>query len=569
MEESGRPRDAEGEKRRRRLTGLLPLLFLLSMTLSAVTGYLLGRNASQPSGQLVDTITIGPETPAAVRTIHMSGQILTDSGEPYRDGVVRLHSQVREAVTDGEGRFFFEDVEPGEHTIEVVDQGENVLARSKVELRQQAAAQTLSVAGRAQGDYTVKVSVDVRFVEFTVYLYEDAARLELALDRVYALTDEGALLAPAGAASVDRGAVAFPSGTVVTADHTVVLPGALILPDNTVVPRSGGDHTTGDGAVVRAEGGVLLPDGSVIGGDGAISRPGGQAVQPADGPYQILPGDTLPVLAGTETPPPAQTAGPDVPSPAPSPADAPAPTPAPTPAGDTAQASPAPAATPEPDHTPGPSPVPTGGPAPGPSPAPTAGPEASPAPTPTPAPTQVPAPTPTPPGGGGHGGGDHEPPVTPTERPGEISVSESADGTVYTGWRSTGEIDLFRNREDTAQSGAILPGSKGYYLFRLQNGGETGLAYEIALAEEKLHLPLRFRLAPDGEGGGAAWSEPLPGPEAAEISLTTGEIPAGGAQLYRLEWEWPLDSGSDETDTRAGSLADGERVYLLRLTIRY
>ncbi len=168
-------------------------------------------------------------------------------------------------------------------------------------------------------------------------------------------------------------------------------------------------------------------------------------------------------------------------------------------------------------------------------------------------------------GGGSSGGGsqtgDGENPTSPG---GFLRVyGENREGG-YAEWVQSSDIDLFYNRVNGAQE-KIAPGTFGYYQFRLQNTRTSRLDIRIALAENGLHLPLRFTLTPLGADGGELGGQAVSGFLPANGSLVLDTAIDGGAVVtYRLDWEWPVD-GNDALDTQIGTGAD--LVYLLSMAI--
>ena len=165
------PAGREGEKNRRRsLTPLLLLLLFLLLATSCIVGFLLGRT-TEPGrfGALIDTIVLSPEqtpstplpvdpspaetpavgfsaaqaTPAGEisRLICLLGLVRYTDGAPFTQGSVELRSQPRYSPLDEEGRFRFDDVEPEEHQITVLDLAGNPLATRTVRVERDALEQ--------------------------------------------------------------------------------------------------------------------------------------------------------------------------------------------------------------------------------------------------------------------------------------------------------------------------------------------------------------------------------------------------------------------------------------------
>ncbi len=168
------PAGREGEKSRRRsLTPLLLLLLFLLLATSCIVGFLLGRT-TEPGrfGALIDTIVLSPEqadptpvptpaeTPGAAETpavgspaaqatpagelsqlICLLGLVRYTDGAPFTQGSVELRSQPRYSSLDEEGRFRFDDVEPGDHQITVLDLAGNPLATRTIRVERDALEQ--------------------------------------------------------------------------------------------------------------------------------------------------------------------------------------------------------------------------------------------------------------------------------------------------------------------------------------------------------------------------------------------------------------------------------------------
>lgn len=201
------------------------------------------------------------------------------------------------------------------------------------------------------------------------------------------------------------------------------------------------------------------------------------------------------------------------------------------------------------------SPAPSGGvePTQSPPPAPTAGVEPTVSPDPSPAPSVSPTPDtdPTP-----------RPPVRPTPTPTPTQAVEVYDNETGKTWTQLAGIDLFRPLGSTDDRNLIAPGSKGYYLFRLENGRNGAVRFTLSIREKTFHVPLVYRLVDDMTGEVLLEWQPA-SPEAV-VSLPR-ELDREEENRCRIEWEWPPD-GDDAVDTALGQLAD--RTYILELTIR-
>ncbi len=164
---------SEKEKKRRAVLPLLLLLLFLLMATSCIVGFLLGRT-TEPGrfGILIDTIVLAPEDgepttqptawstgeptawpsgqptgeptaapsggeagdETAAEDISVLGVVRYTDGTLFTQGSVELRSEPRVTVLDENGRFRFDQVSLGSHTLTVLDVAGNVLASRELRL---------------------------------------------------------------------------------------------------------------------------------------------------------------------------------------------------------------------------------------------------------------------------------------------------------------------------------------------------------------------------------------------------------------------------------------------------
>ncbi len=151
MNTAAQAKTAARQKRRIILPLLLLLLFLMLAT-SCIVGFLLGRTTDPGrSGALIDTIVLTPadqpEPPAdntqtgeLTERISIVGVVHYTNGTPFSQGSVELHSEPRYARLSETGHFRFDEVEPGEHELSVLDPAGNVLAGRTIRVVRDAAS---------------------------------------------------------------------------------------------------------------------------------------------------------------------------------------------------------------------------------------------------------------------------------------------------------------------------------------------------------------------------------------------------------------------------------------------
>lgn len=144
-----------------------------------------------------------------------------------------------------------------------------------------------------------------------------------------------------------------------------------------------------------------------------------------------------------------------------------------------------------------------------------------------------------------------------TQGSGSFEAYDSRDGI---SWTQFSAVDLFYNR--TGGPDAVLaPGSKGYYLLKLDNTNSFPIRCTLTIAEdleESFHLPLQYRLSGDKDAGTGEWTK---GTEITTLDISLRE---NSSQICTLDWEWPFE-GDDEYDTSIGTREN--RRYVITLTI--
>ena len=501
----------QGTSRKRTWIKVLAVLAFLALATSWLVGYMLGRSAvPKSSGQVIDTILLTPGDEDA-QPLHLTGQIVYPDGTPYAGGQVRLHSDVKETATDSVGRFAFFNIERGRHTISVTDDNGKVLAQSILDLSDAAENTGASIKKDKDGTYTAELAADVRLLEVVVELDSNSKILNINPDRLTYVTSKGKVVTPAGEATYREGTVVTPGGTIVTTDGTIITPsregplGIAVIKTDESVTYPDGKLTLADGTVVTDKGTVALPNGSVITLDGGtvIKTPDGKEVRPGESGVIISGGNTVRPI-GTDMGHESEQEGTSG-----SKRDTN------KEAGTTGSGSRGDAVS------------------------------------------------------GTHAGGD----ITDIPRqdvpagPDIPDVPEPDDElpAFEVSWTQGAEIDLFARRTDGGKDGDdIIPGSKGYYPFRLKNGNSFPVDFDLSVSEGSLHIPMRFRIV-NADSGNEVLSGWWNTKKNAVSDSETVRLPAGETIQYNLEWEWPYEHGDDAADTLAG--ADEKGIYTVELKI--
>lgn len=532
----------EKDNKQKKKIRWLPVLFLMAFITSCITGYILGRNAGAvPTGQIIDTILLSPEKEPEKNletVLHLSGQTLYTDGTPAAGRTMELHSTPIRTVTDENGFFLFPNVEEGEHTVSVLNEDGTVAAQRPVSLSRADSIAGADVVLQDSGSYVIQLSVNVRLLEIKVEL--DGGNLYINPDMLTWASSDGTVTTPAGTASAAVNPVVTPCGNVCLSDGTIVFPGgkegpaAIILPDDTVIfPKE--PTTLGEGTKVQPDGVVVFPDGTQIYQGGVVVTPDGERTESGGGGLIVEEGTAVPIGGGNSSvQPDERTDAPNAEQYVPEEALPVQPIP---PEG--AEDEP-PLTEPEENTS---LPEESGGAA-----APETGNSGG-------------------SGIGGETGGSTEgKPEIPVDTS-KLTVSgQKVNDDDFIDWTQSSTLDLFYDRTTGMPYEKIAPGSKGYYLFQLQNTRQGDLHITLMLTEaSKLHLPLIFTLTPLDEEGHMVDEKAVSGSLAGEKTdmLLETAVKGKGQERYRLDWQWPLN-GNDIEDTAAGS-AGG--TYILSLTI--
>lgn len=506
---------ADKENRQKRgcpsfFSTLLGILFLIFVLSSGMLGYLLGRNASRSTGELVDTIVLSPgdSSSRSQAALHfLTGRLVDRENNPCAGCTVRLGDSGREDVTDEQGKFYFPDLHSGEYTFALLDSAGEPLSSTRLSLNFSQKAD-VSAAFSSEGP-SFQMPEDTRVVELTLTVEEDHS-LTVQEDSACFVTKDGQIVNFDGSAlRVRESAKAVtPNGSVVDSTGYVLVPfqNVVLTPagvQEEAVPgqeAAPGAVTEADGTVVLMDHTSLLPGGEVLLPDGETVVGGGEKVVVVEnGGAEEL--DQLPDIYTPEIPQDAAGGS-----------------------GQTAEAHPA-----AEEEQPGES---------------SSG-ESSAAESP------------------------EEPEPAESYRGLEIMDAET-----NIAWRQQSMIDLFKNRPGSSYIdekdglSIVQPGSKGYYEFRLENPEEFDIAYTIAIQEQSFHLPMLYTLA-DEENNHHYVHRQRSG---MEEKLTSPKIviPAGTEQNFRIEWEWQYEDWYDPDrdnalDTAAAVRAD--RTYMIAIFI--
>ncbi len=500
-----------------RLSVLLMALFLVFALTSGMVGFLLGRNASRASGELVDTIVLSPGefSLSSDRTLRfLSGRLRHSSGEPFSGATVLLGSGEKSDTTDAQGKFYFSDVRSGSHTLSVLDSSGDSLTELTLSLDFSGDAILADLSEQP----SFQMSEDARMLEFTLVLGKDQT-LRVEEESAYFVTKDGQIVDFHGSSLKvkDTSRAVTPAGSLVAAPGYVLLPakGTAVTPRGEQLEVSPGEEVF-SGVVVEKDGSVQLEEGPVLLPEGEVKLPDGETVGGGDKVIVVTDDEAeeLPELPEEYAPPENKPA-----------------------VGTPGEAS----SQPEPDREP---------PAPG-SSEPVSS-EAEPS-------EEV-----------SSGMVSSEP-----ESYQGISVIDRETGA---SWKQQSLIDLFKNRTDTMDLGTrngvplVAPGSKGYYAFRLENPESFDIVYTVSLEETSFHLPIRYSVVDDTTNYSHLYRERISG---TEKPLRTKEIviPAESVQDFRIDWEWMYEDWymperDDALDTSAASnLTTAGRTYMLSVLI--
>lgn len=164
------------EKKHLQIKGVLLLLIAVSLT-SCIIGFIIGRSVTTdyPTGYIMDTIPLSPsgEGHAVSKTyFKLTGRVLYTDGTPYANSRVELRSSPRYTDTDEFGYFYFEDVEPGSHIINVIRDGV-VQASCAIEVDADERYTDSQIVQLDDGSFSIRISLDVSVLELTLVLDND------------------------------------------------------------------------------------------------------------------------------------------------------------------------------------------------------------------------------------------------------------------------------------------------------------------------------------------------------------------------------------------------------------
>lgn len=572
------------------LSVLVAVLFAALAVTSGMVGFILGRNASYPTGELVDTIVLSPGDASRLETAHsLSGRLRLSTGDPLSEATVELTDTGAKDITDRQGKFFFSGVRAGAHRLEVKNSAGELMAGMDLVLEFSG-----GVSAEFGKDYTsFHMPEDARMLEFTITVDENSGMVEEG--SAYFVTKDGRIVDFSGASlKIEEPAVAIlpnvdvvsPGGQILVPSRGVVvtpggddvkipvgeevLPGVTVEEDGSVhIDGNGGTGGTdessdiagnseidGNGEIVGNDEIVLTPDGDIILPDGSDKKVGDDVIVAEDGKIEEMP--ELPDPYVPEEPDPEPT-DPDPESSAPEQSDPEESDPEgsglePDPSDDPVIDDPV-------DDPDADDPVVGEPPADG-----------------GPAVDEPPADEPT----------VGEPAAPDGEAPGQEESSSQPDNSAPNGglavidsetgisWKQLSVIDLFKNRTagimkngDGGQT-MIAPGSSGYYEFRLENPEAFDIAYTMTFEEHSFHLPIRYSLLDGRTGYSYLYREKIGLPDQ---PLMTKEfvIPAGGEQRFRIEWDWDFEDWYDmDTDDAIDTAAarGANPTYMLGILLR-
>lgn len=288
------------------LSAMVMVLFVALTLTSGMVGFLLGRNASGSSGELVDTIVLSPgeESLRGQETVrYLSGRLCHSSGDPVSGATVLLVDTENSDVTDSQGKFYFSGVQAGDHRLEVKSSSGDTVTEMEL---------TLDFSGSVSADFSggstsFQMPEDARMLEFTLTMGEDSV-LEVEAESAYFVTRDGKIVDFAGSAlkvSPPARAV-LPEGSLVSAQGDVLLPakGVVVPAEGSPVPVSPGEEAI-SGVVVEKDGSVKIEDGSTLSPDGELTLPDGETVTVGDNVILVEDGEAeeVPQLPEEYAPP--------------------------------------------------------------------------------------------------------------------------------------------------------------------------------------------------------------------------------------------------------------------------
>lgn len=192
-----------------------------------------GATMKRPVLAFIDSIykKCFPQQEVAVpvrQRIDLEGRVLYTDGTPFSGGLIELRSDPVYTRTDSQGYFLFVDVVEGEHTISVLDEAGNVLARCRITISRASGLADTALTRLPDGTFVFQVTARVEVLEITVFLQKGEDGRIIAVDRIVLGK------APAGAErppdSTGPAAPDDPAGPVAPPSY----------PDNTPAPPGGG-----------------------------------------------------------------------------------------------------------------------------------------------------------------------------------------------------------------------------------------------------------------------------------------------------------------------------------------
>lgn len=493
---------------------LIFVLCIMALISTILVSFVMQNNVKK---QVIDTITVEP---IDKRNIVLTGRIAYSDEKPFADGKVQLHSDVRETRTDKSGWFLFEKVTPEEHRLTAYDKSNKELASATVYLSQSDGKTNLSIKKNNDDSYQIILSADSRYLELSVELKEK--QLIIQPTHTYAVNDDGKAYNSKGLLNVSDGHIILPSGTVITENNDIIRYPFVVKPDNTVVKVPDKGLSLDDKTKIDGDGTITLPDGTVVSKDGSITDNIGEDVPATDDAIHVTPDGDIETVKPSKPNNGSENTNPTTPS---KPSDPENP------------AQPDDPAEPEDPIEPDKPVVPD-----------------------EPVVPDKPIDPDDP---------DNEPDHDDTTFNVRGQIKNNI-GSWTNPWRLNTKIDLFTNQSGGVSrykdgKPVIQPGSSGYYIFQIENKREDALNVEIYIQEMTYHLPLRYRLAPvtyydESLSDSVKWTESISMKK--ETVIRSGQIATGRTILYRLEWEWPFDSGHDDIDTEQGKKGEDYSVRI-------
>jgi hypothetical protein len=108
-----------------------------------------------------------------VRQVTIKGWVKYTNGTPFAHGMVELRSEPRTTYTDADGFFTFENVEEGEHVINVLGSQGQVLASAQVRITRNMDIEESILIRLEDGTYVLEVAVDVKVLEIFLEIEQD------------------------------------------------------------------------------------------------------------------------------------------------------------------------------------------------------------------------------------------------------------------------------------------------------------------------------------------------------------------------------------------------------------